>query len=318
VTVSVPARLHLGFLDLAGGLGRHFGSIGLSISGLKTRMTIAKISSGETRASGPEAERVRHYVETMRHALGLAGSYQATIAQAVPAHAGLGSGTQLALAAAAGVRRLENLPLDVEGDAIRLGRGARSGVGIGLFQRGGLVVDGGRGPADRPAPIVAHLRFPEPWRIVIVLDPSHRGAHGPDEITAFANLPPFPPAAAAHACRLVLMQALPSLAEQDIAGFGAAIRGLQRQLGDYFAPAQGGARFTSANVGGVLDRLERAGAFGIGQSSWGPTGFAFAPTPEEADRLAALARQHPEAQGLDIRICRALNHGAEVIAHAHR
>ena len=42
----------------------------------------------------------------------------------------------------------------------------------------------------------------------------------------------------------------------------------------------------------VLARLDGAGARGIGQSSWGPTGFAFAPFLEEAERLAKLAMEH--------------------------
>ena len=101
-----------------------------------------------------------------------------TIDEVVPAHAGLGSGTQLALAVAAGVRRFHGLPLDVRGDAIRLGRGARSGVGIGLFDRGGLVVDGGRGPLTTAAPVVSRMPFPEQWRILVVLDPHRQGVHG--------------------------------------------------------------------------------------------------------------------------------------------
>ena len=113
------------------------------------------------------------------------------------------------------------------------------------------------------------------------------------------------------------MQALPALADHDLAGFGAAIKELQMRLGDYFAPAQGGSRFTSREVAAVLDALDGAGAFGIGQSSWGPTGFAFAPSPEEADRLAEIARQHPSGRGLDIRVCTGLNCGAEIVAHAH-
>ena len=113
------------------------------------------------------------------------------------------------------------------------------------------------------------------------------------------------------------MQALPALADHDLAGFGAAIKELQMRLGDYFAPAQGGARFTSREVAAVLDALDGAGASGIGQSSWGPTGFAFAPSPEEADRLAEIARQHPSGRGLDIRVCTGLNCGAEIVAHAH-
>jgi predicted sugar kinase len=40
VTVSAAARLHLGFLDLNGGLGRTFGSIGLAIDGFDTRLVL--------------------------------------------------------------------------------------------------------------------------------------------------------------------------------------------------------------------------------------------------------------------------------------
>ena len=313
VTVAVPARLHLGFLDLNGGLGRRFGGIGLAIDGLRTKLTIAKAS--QPRIEGPDRERAAHYLETMRHLLALPGSYHLQVDEAIPPHAGLGSGTQIALAIAAGLRRLHDLPLDVENDAIRLGRGARSGVGIGLFHRGGIVVDAGHGPATKIAPVVSHMSFPPQWRVLLLLDPARRGVHGLDENVAFAGLPPFPDHIAAHLCRLVLMQALPAVAEYDLARFGSAIRELQAQVGDYFAPRQGG-RFSSPAVGAGLDLLDREGAHGIGQSSWGPTGFAFAASPEDAHRLANVVRNHPDCRGLDIRVCAALNRGADIKAHA--
>ena len=40
VRVTAPARLHLGFLDLAGGLGRRFGSLGLTLGGLETEVSV--------------------------------------------------------------------------------------------------------------------------------------------------------------------------------------------------------------------------------------------------------------------------------------
>lgn len=315
ITVTVPARLHLGFLDLNGRLGRRFGSIGLAISDIQTSITIRAAENSDVR--GPEGDRVRRYLQTMERALGLGGGHRIDVMQAVPAHAGLGSGTQLALAVAVGLRRLHNRPLDLEGDAWRLGRGARSGIGIGLFSRGGLIVDGGRGHEPTPAPVISHLPVPEHWRVLVILDPKRNGAHGAEELTAFASLGPMPDADAAHMCRLVLMKALPAVAEHDLASFGAAIKELQARLGDYFAPAQGGSRFTSADVDAVLQSLDSAGAFGIGQSSWGPTGFAFAPSLEDAERLRAAARRHPNAQALDIRVCSGLNRGAEIVAHAH-
>lgn len=311
VTVSVPARLHLGFLDLSGGLGRRFGSIGLAISDLKTTVTIRRADA--VAVSGPEADRVRHYVEIMQRSLALADAHAVSVTGTVPAHIGLGSGTQLALAVAAGLRRLHNLPLDIEADALKLGRGARSGIGTGLFRCGGFVVDGGRGAQSAVAPIVSRMTFPDEWRILIVLDPTHRGMHGAEETAAFARLAPMSDADAAQLCRLVLIQALPALAEHDLPSFGAAIRQVQQRLGSYFAPLQGGSPFTSPAVAAVLAALEAAGAHGIGQSSWGPTGFAFAASAEEANRLAALAREQPHSQGLDIRICSGLNRGAEIV-----
>ena len=61
VTVTVPARLHLGFLDLNGGLGRRFGSMGLAISGPRTRLTIDS-ARAHTTSSGPDSERVERYL----------------------------------------------------------------------------------------------------------------------------------------------------------------------------------------------------------------------------------------------------------------
>ena len=313
VTVTVPARLHLGFLDLNGGLGRRFGSIGLAINGLKTSITFNAAS--QLRVTGPENERVRGYLQAMQRVLDIENTYHVRIDEVVPAHAGLGSGTQIALAVAAGVRRFHGLPLDVRGDAIRLERGARSGVGIGLFDHGGLVVDGGRGPLTTAAPVVSRMPFPEQWRILVVLDPHRQGVHGPDEREMFSKLAPSSDAEAAHLCRLVLMKALPALAECDIAGFGSAIKEMQVLLGDYFAAIQGGSRFSSPDVAAALAALEDEGAYGIGQSSWGPTGFAFAPSAEEANRLVESIYRHPRCRDLDIRTVAGLNRGAHIVSH---
>jgi beta-ribofuranosylaminobenzene 5'-phosphate synthase len=311
VTVAVPARLHLGFLDPSGGCGRRFGGIGLAITGLETRITVR--SAVHAVIDGPQHERVRSHLERMQRLFHAPGAH-AVVEEVVPAHVGLGSGTQVALAVAAAVRRLQGCPLDLEADALTLGRGARSGLGIGLFRTGGLVVDGGRGPATTVPPIISRMHFPEEWRVLVVLDPARRGVHGQDEIAAFAALPPFPRERAAENCRLILMAALPGLAEHDLASFGRAIAGLQAHSGDYFGPIQGGRRFSSPEVEAALLALEAEGAVGVGQSSWGPTGFAFAASAAEADRLVQRVRQDGRLHGLDVRICQGLNRGAQIDA----
>jgi len=310
VLVTIPARLHLGFLDLNGGLGRRFGSVGLAISGLRTRLTLTR--APQTSVEGPDAERIARYLDVMGQRLKLADGHHVKVNESVPAHAGLGSGTQLALAVAWGLRTMYCLPEDIHGDMTALGRGARSGIGIGAFGGGGLVVDAGRGAQTKVPPIVGRAFFPEHWRVVVVLDPQRQGVHGAEEINAFSSLAPMAATEAAHLCRLVLMKALPAAAEEDLVSFGSAITELQARLGDYFAPTQGGRRFSSPDVAAVLRHLEAQGAFGIGQSSWGPTGFAFAASESQANELVAIARRHPEGRGLDIRVCTGLNRGAEL------
>ena len=91
-----------------------------------------------------------------------------------------------------------------------------------------------------------------------MLDPHRQGVHGPDERELFGKLAPCSDAEAAHLCRLVLMKALPALADCDIAAFGSAIKELQARLGDYFAPIQGGSRFQSRR--GSRPRSARARA----------------------------------------------------------
>jgi beta-ribofuranosylaminobenzene 5'-phosphate synthase len=309
VTIRVPARLHLGFLDLNGEIGRRFGSIGLAISGYATQLTLAR--SARAHCEGVQSDRGQEFLAHMVQHLKVSTAHRLLVTEAIPSHAGLGSGTQMALAIAAALRRLHGLKLDIAGDAARLDRGARSGIGIGLFNKGGLVVDAGRGPASTVPPVVSRIAFPPKWRLVLILDSHQQGIHGVEERTAFSTLPIFSAADAALLCRLTLMKILPALVECDIANFGSGINRMQAILGDYFAAAQGG-RFANPNVAHVLSVLCQAGAHAIGQSSWGPTGFALAADNEQALQLAGLARGVSCSQSLHIRICSARNHGARI------
>jgi beta-ribofuranosylaminobenzene 5'-phosphate synthase len=125
-------------------------------------------------------------------------------------------------------------------------------------------------------------------------------------------LPPFPAAAAADLCRLVMMQLLPALAEEDIGRFGEAIGILQKVVGDHFAPAQGG-RFYSPAVTEVLSWLESEGIAGVGQSSWGPTGFAILGSELQAETIRARARARwQDSASLSFLICSGLNSGARI------
>jgi len=305
--VSTGARLHLGFLDLTGDYGRRFGSLGLAVDGFETCVRLRRAERDVV--SGAEPARTLKLLQSLKDAHRVSGGVAVEVVTAIPAHAGLGSGTQLALALARAFRNLHGLAPDTRADAAALMRGARSGLGVALFERGGFVLDGGRGSATDVPPVLAHLNFPRDWRVVLLRDDGAVGIHGEAERTGFAKLPPFPAEAAADLCRRALMQILPSVAEADFAAFGEGISAIQARLGDYFAPAQGGGRFTSPSVGSVAAALMREGAVGLGQSSWGPTGFVFARDAHEAEHWAQRAR---EIGGVAVAIHAAREAGAEI------
>jgi predicted sugar kinase len=145
-----------------------------------------------------------------------------------------------------------------------------------------------------------------------VLDRRTMGVHGEEETQAFAALPPLPEAAAGRLCRLTLMQLLPGLHDCDIAAFGAALTEVQAIVGGHFAAAQGGSPWSSAAVGKLVDRLGKAGAVGLGQSSWGPTGFGFVDSKAAAARLYSTFVEEARAQGLDLRIVSGRNSPATI------
>jgi beta-ribofuranosylaminobenzene 5'-phosphate synthase len=309
-SVSAPARLHLGFLDLNGGLGRRYGSIGLALDSPATEVRVTRAKTNT--ATGPEHERVLTVLQRCQEALSLSGAYRVEVAQAIPAHAGLGSGTQLALAIGLALARLEGLTFSPQQIGDLAGRGARSAIGMAAFDNGGFIVDGGRGAIDQPPPVLIQFPFPEAWRCLLVLDPRDQGAHGDREAKAFATLPPFPETLADRLCRLVLMQLVPGLIEGDISAFGAALTTIQGIVGGHFAAAQGGSPWTSPAVGDLLKRAAELGATGIGQTSWGPTGFGFTPDQDVADRLYHSLVEDAKARGLEIAIVRGRNTGATV------
>ena len=285
VTVRAPARLHLGFLDMHGGFGRKFGSLGLAISDIET-VLIAEYAD-DIDIIGPSSSRATNFAEQTLSHFGINGGIKMEIKSAIPEHTGLGSGTQLSLAVASAITRLYGLSIEPASLAAILHRGARSGIGIGTFMQGGFIVDAGRGKNTEIPPVISHMSFPEHWRIVLIFDDGTEGINGVPERKAFNTLPPMDEDTSGLLCRLTMMQVLPSLSESNCQQFGSAITQIQNIVGDYFAQAQGG-RYTSPFLEPVLSEFKQAGATGFGQSSWGPTGFAF--FPNETGAFQALKK----------------------------
>jgi beta-RFAP synthase len=229
-------------------------------------------------------------------------------------HVGLGVGTQLSLAVARVLLRLAGTPEPAVEELARLtGRGDRSGIGLHGFQSGGLILDGGRTSATAVPPLVARLAFPEDWTILIVQPPDLCGLHGSDESRAFAELPAIAGHITDRLCRIVLVDLLPAIVDRDLSRFGAALSELQAHVGAIFAPAQGGT-FTTPRAATIVEELRRSGFVGIGQSSWGPTLYAFSDQPQDELCLRAdHLRRQLALEGTAVLVTRADNQGASVV-----
>jgi beta-RFAP synthase len=307
VRIEAPARIHLGFMDLDGGLGRRFGSLGLTLAELSTRIAVRKADGFHSQ--GPTANTAQRYAKRIFESLSLEGGVHIEVESAIPTHVGLGSGTQMALAVGSAIDHLFDLDLGIRRIVKTLGRGKRSGIGIGAFQDGGFLVDGGCAGDSRLPPVTVRLAFPDQWRILLILDDRGQGLHGAEERETFEKLPPFTAAQAGRLCRVVMMSVLPALVEQELERFGAGIGEMQRTVGDYFASLQGG-RFTSPAVNEVLEWLVAQGVSGVGQSSWGPTGFAVTDSETRAYALLrSLKRRFGQRLPLRYWVLRARNHG---------
>ena len=73
-----------------------------------------------------------------------------------------------------------------------------------------------------------------------------------------------------------------------------------------------GGRYQSPRIANILGCALRNGAAGIGQSSWGPTGFILAENETGARQLKNLLQQRNAYDEVSYTICSARNFGATV------
>ena len=288
VFVETAARLHFGVLDLAGSLGRWFGGIGAAAPA-PTLLVSAEPASAVT-AEGEDGGRAAEFAARFIAFHQLRHGASIRVHRALPAHAGLGSGTQLALAVARALAEIYDIDTDAPSLARAVGRAQRSAIGTWTFAGGGLVVEGGRRRgSDDSGPLIARLQIPESWRCIVAIPDASPGISGPREDEAFARLPPPPDGDVARVAHLVLIALLPAVADDDIETFGGALTEIQEITGRWFAPIQG-ATFTPGPSEELIRAMRQWGAFGVGQSSWGPAVYGIVNSEDAGVRLAGRVR----------------------------
>lgn len=309
IKITAPARLHLGFVGLEGQSAKTHGALGLAIDQPAT--VLEAHHHPKWKVSGIALNKAVKCMNTVRAALALRQPIHIKSIQSIPEHIGLGSGTQLALSVATACMQLNDHDVSPEMISGLLGRGARSGIGTAAFSKGGFLVDCQAEKTRYARAISKRIEFPDGWRIILIIDETYQGIHDQTEVNAFESLGGFSTKLSTDLKGVLLNQVVPALEDRDITAFGSGISLIQKQVGDFFKPVQGG-RFLSQQVAEVLDYAERNGAAGIGQSSWGPTGFIIIDGAAAAFRMNSNLENLARGSRIRIEVCAPRNSGATI------
>ncbi len=313
IQVSAPSRLHFGIIDLNGGLGRIYGSLGLALE--RPNLVIETSESDISQVTGEHQEIVKSTSEDFLRHFNIEKKYRINVKHFIPFHVGLGSGTQLKLAVARSLAELFRITISTYEIAAIMNRGTVSGIGTAAFECGGFIIDGGRsknnGKRLVPPMIVRHF-FPENWFLVVALPGLKNGLSGRVEDRAFEMLPQAPAEVVGRLCRLVIMKMLPALKEQDIVSFGAALTELQELTGECFSSVQGGV-FAGDTVRETVKFMLQEGAQGAGQSSWGPAAYGVVEGKTDSEVLLKKTQSFLDSSFGGYAFCtKANNKGAEI------
>jgi beta-RFAP synthase len=307
VHVHAPCRLHFGMFGFGQTDLPQFGGVGVMVDPPAVDVEFTPAESFNI--VGSLGERARQFAELAAASWRLPRLPSCQIAVRAPSdHVGLGVGTQLGLAIAAGLRRWLQLPeVSIEALAAAAGRARRSAVGTYGFQQGGLIVDAGSVGWALPSAAQLHthstvggahptrlrhrLAIPSEWRFVLVRPNDQRGLAGSIESDAFARLPPVPEHVTRELWRITEEEMLPAVERADGEGFGDAVHRFGRLAGECFSAVQAGP-FASAEIASLVEAIRGRGVFGAGQSSWGPTVFALCPSHAEAEILVGWLNEY--------------------------
>ncbi|WP_048206134.1 beta-ribofuranosylaminobenzene 5'-phosphate synthase [Methanococcoides methylutens] len=315
IKIRSPSRLHLSLIDMNAELGRVDGGAGITLDYPNITLTAEKTDGIEVTGGSALSERVYAAAEAL---LPEGEGISVHVEEDMPPHVGLGSGTQIALSAAAAVNELYDLGMSVTELAIKVGRGGTSGIGVASFESGGFIVDCGHKFSEKgsfspssasradPAPVVFRHDFPE-WGIILAL-PDSKGAHDAQEVDIFKKECPIPLQEVQEISHVVLMQMMPAIIEGDIENFGMALNHLQ-MVG--FKKRE--VALQSPEVRDLIEFMQDLGVAGAGMSSFGPVVFGVVDHSRIAEQIRNESQMFlDETVGGKVVLTRANNSGAKI------
>jgi len=308
ISITTPCRLHLSLIDLNGSLGRIDGSIGIS---LEKPNVVVEIKKGSFSVkAGIRSEELSQLASRISRKFNLRNDFILNVRSQIPLHSGLGSTTQLYLAAAKAILKLNGIEMNASELAVLTGRGGTSGIGVAAFDKGGFIVDCGHSygkgkdkikfmPSSfskaKTAPVACRLDFPN-WD-VILCTPKFKGLHGVDELNYFKQHFPAEEKEAEKISRIILMKLIPSILEKNLDEFDRAVTLLNKARSFRFPK----------ETQKIINEASRQGGMGTSMTSFGPTVFTFTDNKKTKERIKQKLKQYGR-----VTETKALNHGALV------
>jgi beta-ribofuranosylaminobenzene 5'-phosphate synthase len=313
--IRTPARLHFTLIDLNGELGRIDGGIGVA---LDRPNWILKIKLSKEWSIPPLATNI---LKTLKSKLKISNKYEVTFKSELPIHVGLGSQTQLSLAIVHGITKLEGFDYSIPELAEIIGRGGTSGIGVAAYSHGGFILDGGHSRIDKPdflpshfskakpAVLINRIEVPSDWCFVVTIPDLGNGKYGTEEVKIFKKYCPISPEDVEKLSRIILMQLLPAIVENDLDNFGLGLTKIQN-IGFKRIENQ----LQHKLIKELQDFYLANGAAGTGLSSFGPATFSLVRTEPVAKKLTEKTKKFLKSkdQTGTVFYTKANNTGAEI------
>ena len=295
VVVSTGSRLHFGLTRVRRTLPVRFDGAGVMIDQPKTELCVRPAAMFSTCG----CKRIERFAKMWCLENGRRlPACEICLVDSPPAHSGLGSGTQLAQAVAAGLTSFLDQPADctqrenhlrVLQAAQCLDRGNRSMIGSYGFLRGGLIVDGTDQAGN--SLLAEQLSISCNWRVVLVFHQDANKKFGLQEQSAFDNIGSGPKNRPQRLENLIAETMVPAAQSEDFERFAESVHEYGKLTGEYYKNVQGGI-YNGHVISSVVTRLSELNAKGIGQSSWGPVVFSWCENqPEAEDLLSRIVEQ---------------------------
>ena len=326
--IETHSRLHVTLIDLNGKYGRIDGGVGITTKNpklvmeaeggyddIQVKFSPQILSNLNMDITDDYKEKIISAASKISEFLNLNEGYHFKLSKIFPSHSGLGSGTQLSMAAAKLILKLNDKDHNSPEIAEIIGRGGTSGIGVASFDTGGFIVDGGHKSSLKksflpssaskasPPPIIARYDFPQDWKIIMVIPHVERKVFGDGEVNIFQKYCPIPLREVQELIHVLLMKLMPAVIEQDLDDFGQAINTVQN-VG--FKKIE--LELQHSLIHELIENMRTAGAAGVGMSSFGPTVYAI--TDNGSKEISKAAQDTMEEIGGKIIITKAQNSGA--------